>query len=31
MLAWYQGACNGQYLSVSGVGNQEYQMANHIL
>ena len=29
MLAWYQGACNGKYLSVSGVSNQEYQMANH--
>lgn len=31
MLAWYQGACNGQYLSVSDVSNQEYQMANNTL
>ena len=31
MLAWYQGACNGQYLSVSDVSNQEYQMTNNTL
>jgi len=30
-LAWYQGACNGQYLSMSDVSNQEYQMTNNTL
>ena len=31
MLAWYQGAYNGQYLSVSDVRSQEYQITNNTL